>query len=52
MAAVAGTKSNLNEIFAQAVDSSIREHGEVGLHVAIYQDGELVVDVWAESPTP
>ena len=46
MAAVAGTKSNLNEIFAQAVDSSIREHGEVGLHVAIYQDGELVVDVW------
>ena len=39
MAAVARTKANLNDIFAQAVDSSIRKHGEVGLHVAIYQDG-------------
>lgn len=46
MAAIARTKTNLNEIFAQAVDRSIREHGEVGLHVAIYQDGELMVDVW------
>jgi hypothetical protein len=31
MAAVARIKSNVNEIFAQAVDSSIREYGEVGL---------------------
>ena len=47
MAAVARTKTNLNEIFAQAVDSSIRDYGEVGLHLAIYHQGELVVDVWS-----
>jgi len=52
MAAVAGTKTNLNEIFAQAVDSSIREHGEVGLHVAIYHDGEPIVDVWGGIADP
>ena len=52
MAAVARTKANLNEIFAQAVDSSIRKHGEVGLHVAIYQDGELVVDTWGGIADP
>src|SRR5579885_1523312 len=46
MTAVAATKTNLNEIFAQAIDSSIRDYGEAGLHVAIYHDGELVVDVW------
>ncbi len=52
MAAVARTKANLNEIFAQAVDNSIRKHGEVGLHVAIYQDGELVVDTWGGIADP
>jgi CubicO group peptidase (beta-lactamase class C family) len=52
LAAVARTKSNLNEIFVQAVDSSIRDHGEVGLHVAIYHEGELVVDVWGGIADP
>ena len=52
MSAVARTKANLNEIFTQAVDTSIRKHGEVGLHVAIYQDGELAVDVWGGIADP
>lgn len=52
MAAVARSKSNLNEIFAQAVESSIRDHGEIGLHVAIYHDGELLVDVWGGIADP
>jgi CubicO group peptidase (beta-lactamase class C family) len=52
MSAVARTKANLNEIFAQAVDTSIRKHGEVGLHVAIYQDGEPMVDVWGGIADP
>ncbi|HKD69564.1 MAG TPA: serine hydrolase domain-containing protein [Candidatus Binataceae bacterium] len=52
MSAIARTRSNLKEIFAQAVDSSIREHGEVGLHLAIYQDDELVVDEWGGVADP
>jgi CubicO group peptidase (beta-lactamase class C family) len=47
MSAVARTRADLNDIFARAVDSAIRDQGEVGLHVAIYQGDELVVDVWS-----
>jgi|HubBroStandDraft_2_1064218.scaffolds.fasta_scaffold866916_2 hypothetical protein len=52
MSAVARTKVNLNEVFAQALDTSIRKHGEVGLHVVIYQDGEPMVDVWGGIADP
>ncbi len=37
----------LNNVFKAAVDVAIREHGELGLQVAVYHCGELVVDVCA-----
>src|SRR5579862_6765059 len=39
--------SHANTIFQQAVDTAIRDKGEVGLQVAAYLHGELVVDVWS-----
>src|SRR6185295_16554304 len=30
----------------QAIDQAIAEHGEIGVQVAAYLDGKLVVDAW------
>jgi len=38
--------SQANIVFQDAVDRAIRDRGEVGLQVAAYLDGRLVVDVW------
>src|SRR5712692_11715326 len=40
------TTANANSIVQEAVNAAIREGGEIGLHVAAYVNGELVVDVW------
>jgi len=40
------TTMNANSIVQKAVDTAIREGGEIGLQVAAYVNGELVVDVW------
>jgi CubicO group peptidase (beta-lactamase class C family) len=37
---------NSNRVVQEAVDAAIREGGEIGLQVAAYVDGKLVVDVW------
>ncbi len=37
---------NTNRVVQEAVDAAIREGGEIGLQVAAYVDGKLVVDVW------
>ena len=37
---------NPNKIVQEAVDFAIAERGEIGIQVAAYLDGELVVDVW------
>jgi CubicO group peptidase (beta-lactamase class C family) len=46
MAATHRKLSQANMIFQDAVDTAIREKGEVGLQVAAYLDGKPVVDVW------
>jgi CubicO group peptidase (beta-lactamase class C family) len=38
--------ADINKIVQAAVDSAIRQSGEVGVQVAAYLKGELVVDVW------
>ena len=38
--------SDPNEAVREAVDTAIGERGEIGVQVAAYLDGELVVDVW------
>jgi CubicO group peptidase (beta-lactamase class C family) len=38
--------ADMNKIVKAAVDSAIRESGEIGVQVAAYLKGELVVDVW------
>jgi len=38
-------QAQANAIFQDAVDTVVREKGEVGLQVAAYLDGELIVDV-------
>lgn len=45
--AVTAKTDEATRVFQQAVEKTIREHGEVGMQVAVYQDSELVVDVWA-----
>ena len=52
MAAAAISKAELNDVFLKAIDSAIHRHGEVGLQVAIYKDGELAVDVWGGVADP
>ncbi len=52
MAAAAISTAELNDVFLKAVDSAIHRHGEVGLQVAIYKDGELAVDVWGGVADP
>jgi CubicO group peptidase (beta-lactamase class C family) len=39
-------RTAVNAIVQKAVDAAIAESGEIGLQVAAYLDGELVVDVW------
>ena len=46
MPATAERKPEANSIFQQAVDTTLRENGELGMQVAVYLDGEQVVDVW------
>ena len=46
MAAVAPRRPETNRLFQQAIETAIREHGEVGLQVAVYHENELVVDAW------
>ena len=46
MAAVALRRPETNRLFQQAIETAIREQGEVGLQVAVYHDNELVVDAW------
>jgi CubicO group peptidase (beta-lactamase class C family) len=41
------TTANANSIVQEAVNTAIREGGEIGLQVAAYVDGELVVEVWS-----
>lgn len=41
------TRAELIAPFRDAVERSIREGGEVGLQLAIYQNDALVVDIWA-----
>src|SRR5712692_5001381 len=38
--------ANTNRVVQEAVNAAIREGGEIGLQVAAYVDGALVVDVW------
>lgn len=35
-----------NQTVQEAVDLAIRDHGELGIQVAAYLDGKLVVDIW------
>ena len=46
MAAVAPRRPEANSLFQKAIDTAIREQGEVGLQVAVYHENELVVDAW------
>lgn len=46
MAVVASLRPEVNSLFQQAIETTIRERGEVGLQVAVYHHGELVVDAW------
>jgi len=38
--------ADINQVVQAAVDAAIREGGEIGVQVAAYLKGELVVDVW------
>ena len=40
-----GTGVDPQTVFSEAVDAAIRE-GEVGIQLAVYKDGELVVNAW------
>ena len=46
MAAVALSRLETNRLFQKATDAAIRDHGEVGLQVAVYHENDLVVDAW------
>jgi CubicO group peptidase (beta-lactamase class C family) len=46
MAAVALSRLETNRLFQKATDTAIRDHGEVGLQVAVYHENDLVVDAW------
>jgi CubicO group peptidase (beta-lactamase class C family) len=38
--------ADINKIVQAAVDSTVREKGEIGVQVAAYLKGELVLDIW------
>jgi hypothetical protein len=46
MAATTVSRTEAARVFQQAIDTTIREHGEVGMQVAVYHNGQPVVDVW------
>ena len=46
MAATAESRPDAASVFQQAIEKTIRENDEVGMQVAVYQDGKPVVDVW------
>lgn len=46
MAAIAIPRPETHRLFQQAIDRAIRDHGEVGLQVAVYHENDLVVDAW------
>jgi CubicO group peptidase (beta-lactamase class C family) len=46
MAAIEPRRLKANDLIQQAIETSIRDHGELGLQVAVYRAGELVVDAW------
>src|SRR5262245_39847560 len=46
MAATTVNTTEAARVFEQAIDTTIRENGEVGMQVAVYHHGQLVVDAW------
>lgn len=38
--------TDANKIVQKAIDTAIRERGEIGIQVAAYLDSKLVIDVW------
>ena len=46
MAETALSGRRATEAFVRAIETAIRDCGEVGLQVAVYHHGELVVDAW------
>jgi CubicO group peptidase (beta-lactamase class C family) len=46
MTATTVNKAEAARVFQQAIDKTIRENGEVGMQVTVYQDGQPVVDAW------
>jgi hypothetical protein len=46
MAATTVSRTEAARVFQQAIDKTIRENGEVGMQVAVYHNGQPVVDVW------
>lgn len=46
MVANVSVRPSTNEAFVKAIETAIDECGEVGLQVAVYRHGELVVDAW------
>lgn len=49
---VGKTRTDLVQPFRDAVERSIRDGGEVGIQVAAYLDGKLVVDIWGGIADP
>lgn len=46
MATIAPPGLHTNEVFVNAIETAIRDCGEVGLQVAVYHHDKLVVDAW------
>jgi CubicO group peptidase (beta-lactamase class C family) len=46
MAATTVNTAEAARVFQQAIDTTIRKNGEVGMQVAVYHYGQLAVDVW------
>lgn len=46
MAAIEPQRLKAHELIQQGIETSIRQCGELGLQVAVYHEGELVVDAW------
>jgi len=51
MAATTVSRTEAARVFQQAIDKTIRENGEVGTQVAVYHNGQPVVDVWGALQT-
>jgi CubicO group peptidase (beta-lactamase class C family) len=46
MAAVALSRLETNRLLQKATGTAIRDHGELGLQVAVYHEKDLLVDAW------